>query len=127
MATTTRKASKSPAATKRPVHPAPAGCVGGVCDPERTQGLQAPSPQGTHDLITLRGPGVFRAAQISKQGGNDDLTFVNLDIDGRNVTSLSYAAAGNWALPQQNPYGLVLLQGPGIKTMAIRLFNTSAL
>ena len=122
MATTTRKASKSPADTEEPFHPAPTDCVGGVCDPERTQGLQAPaSPQDApYDLITLRGPGLFLAAQISKQGGKNDLTFVNLDVDGRNVTSLSYAAAANWGLTQQNPYGLVLLQTSGtIKTMAI--------
>jgi hypothetical protein len=70
-------------------------------------------------LVTLRGPGVFLAAQISKQGGNTDLTFVNLDIDGRNVTSLSFAAADNWGLTQHNPYGLVLLRGKLVETFTI--------
>ena len=59
-------------------------------------GLLAPAPQGTHDLVTIEGPGVFLATEISKQGGTNDITFVNLDIDGKNVTNLLYAAAGNW-------------------------------
>jgi hypothetical protein len=94
-------------------------CAAGVCDPERTQGLRAPVAEGTHDLVTLQGPGVFIAAHVSKQGGSDDITFVILDIDGRNVTNSSYAGAANWGLTQHNPYGLVLLQGSSIKTMTI--------
>jgi len=95
------------------------GCAAGVCDPERTQGLKAPAPVGTHDLVTLNGPGVFLGAAISKQGGTNDLTFVILDIDGRNVANLSYAGATNEGLTQQNPYGLVLLHSAAIKTMTL--------
>jgi hypothetical protein len=94
-------------------------CAGAVCDPQRTQGLKAPAGRGTHNLITLRGPGVFLGAQVSKQGGVNDITFVILDIDGRNVTNLSYAAAQNLGLTQQNPYGLVHLMGSSIKTMTV--------
>jgi hypothetical protein len=94
-------------------------CAVGVCDPERTEGLAAPAPTGTYELVTLEGPGLFLGAEVSKQGGDDDLTFVILDIDGRNVTNVSYAAAINWGLTQQNPYGFVVLQTSGIKTMAI--------
>ncbi len=90
----------------------------GVGDPERTQGLKAPAPQGTHVLVTLRGPGVFVAAAVSKQGGATDLTFVNLDIDGRNVTSLSFAAAANLGLTQHNPYGVALVQSV-VKTLTV--------
>jgi hypothetical protein len=94
-------------------------CAGGVCDPRRTQGLKAPAGRGTHTLITLEGPGVFLGAHVSKQGGTNDITFVVLDIDGRNVTNLSYAAAQNLGLTQQNPYGLVHLMSGSIKTMTI--------
>ena len=95
------------------------GCAAGVCDPERTQGLKAPAPVGTYDLVTLTGPGVFLGAAVAKQGGTNDLTFVILDIDGRNVANLSYAAATNEGLAQQNPYGLVLLHSAAIKTMTL--------
>jgi hypothetical protein len=105
--------------TKPPVPATKVVCAAGVCDPERTQGLQAQVAQGTHELVTLKGPGVFVAAEVSKQGGSNDITFVILDIDGRSVTNLSYAAAANLGLTQHNPYGLVLLQGSGIKTMTI--------
>ena len=94
-------------------------CAPGVCDPERTQGLKAPAPNGTHVLVSLNGPGVFLGAEISKQGGTNDLTFVILDIDGRNVTNLSYAAAANEGLTQQNPYGLVLLHTAALKTFTV--------
>jgi hypothetical protein len=94
-------------------------CAAGVCDPQRTQGLIAPAPNGTHVLVTLRGPGVFLGAEVSKQGGTNDLTFVILDIDGRSVTNLSYAAGLNQGLTQQNPYGLVVLQSGVIKTFTV--------
>jgi hypothetical protein len=110
-------------ATKRTVGraaaPVAARCAAGVCDPERTEGLKAPAPNGTYALVNLRGPGVFLGAEVSKQGGTNDITFVILDIDGRNVANLSYAGAINQGLTQQNPYGLVLLQSPSIKTVTI--------
>lgn len=94
-------------------------CLTGVCQPERTQGLRAPAGQGEHLLVSLKGPGVFIAAQVTKQGGESDLTFVDLDLDGKNVTNLSFAAARNWGLTQQNPYGLVLLGSRAIDTLTI--------
>jgi hypothetical protein len=94
-------------------------CATGVCDPRRTQGLKAPAPPGTYGLVSLEGPGVFLGAAVSKQGGTTDLTFVMLDIDGRNVTNLSYAAARNQGLTQHNPYGLVLLQSALVKTLTV--------
>jgi hypothetical protein len=94
-------------------------CAPGVCDPRRTQGLKAPAPQGTHVLVSLEGPGVFLGAAISKQGGTNDLTFVILDIDGRNVTNVSYAGVRNHGLTQHNPYGLVLLQSALVKTLTV--------
>jgi hypothetical protein len=99
--------------------PVRTNCAPGVCDPQRTQGLRAPAPNGTHALVTLTGPGVFLGAEVSKQGGTNDLTFVILDIDGRNVVNLSMAAAINQGLTQQNPYGLVLLQSGALKTMTL--------
>ena len=42
-----------------------------------------------------------------------------LDIDGRNVTNLSFAAALNQGLTQQNPYGLVVLNTAALKTMTV--------
>ena len=98
---------------------APAGCLGGVCDPQRTQGLLSSPKKGDYALVTLKGPGVFLGAEITKQGGTNDLTFVILDIDGRNVTNLSYAAAKNSGLTQQNPYGLVLLSSAALKNLTI--------
>ena len=97
----------------------PHACAAGVCNPERTQGLRAPGSQGNHVLVALKGPGVYLAAEVTKQGGTNDLTFVSLDIDGRNVVNLSYAAVLNQGLTQHNPYGLVLLQSPALKTLTM--------
>jgi hypothetical protein len=118
MAKRKRAAADRPSRQMRPPSEART-CAAGVCDPRRTQGLRAPAPQGTHVLIDLEGPGVFLGAAISKQGGTNDLAFVILDIDGRNVTNLSFAAARNLGLTQHNPYGLVLMQSALVKTLTI--------
>jgi hypothetical protein len=94
-------------------------CARGVCAPERTQGLITEASHGDHVLVDLTGPGLFLGAQVNKQGGTNDITFVVLDIDGRNVTSISYAAARNMGLTQQNPYGLVLLETDALLNMTI--------
>jgi len=70
-------------------------------------------------LVNLEGPGVFLGAAVSKQGGTNNLTFVILDIDGRNVTNLSFAAAGNLGLTEQNPFGIVLRQSALVKTLTV--------
>lgn len=84
-------------------------CTPGVCDPQRTQGLEAPTPQGAYKLVVLDGPGVFLGAEVRKQGGDSDLTFVDLSIDDRNVFNISYSAARNVGLTAINPAGMVLL------------------
>ena len=94
-------------------------CLNGVCDPQRTQGVRAPAPKGSNLLVTLKGPGLFLAAEVVKQGGNSGATFVSLDIDGRNVVSLSFAAAENSGLTQFNPFGLVLLKSAALKNLTI--------
>jgi hypothetical protein len=90
-----------------------------VCDPERTQGLRAPAPKGKHVLVSLKGPGVFVAAQVTKQGGPSGITFVSLDLDGRNVTNLSFAAARNWGLTEHNPYGVATFGANEIHTLTV--------
>ncbi len=94
-------------------------CASGVCDAERTQGLIAPVAKGEHTLVTLDGPGLFVAAQITKQGSSSGLTFVDLSLDGRNITNLSFAAARTWALTQANPLGIVLLSTTTAQTLTI--------
>ena len=91
-------------------------CIGGMCDPQRIQGLKAPVPRGTYNLINLTGPGLFLAGHVTKQGGATGLSFVRLQIDGRSVVDLSFAAAQNWGLTQQNAYGLVVLGSGGLQT-----------
>jgi hypothetical protein len=105
--------------TKAVVPPGRSVCIGGVCDPQRTQGLKAPAPKGSYTLVSLAGPGLFLSANVTKQGGATDLTFVSLDIDGRNVVNLSYAALRNVGLTQANPYGIQFLSGAGVESFAI--------
>src|SRR5499425_2899610 len=110
------RARRQPSAARQLPDPR---CALGVCRPRRTQGLRAPAPQGTHVLVDLQGPGVFLGAAVSKQGGTNNLTFVILDIDGANVTNMSYAAARNLGLLQQNPFGIVLRQSALVKTLTV--------
>lgn len=95
-------------------------CLTGVCEPQRTQGLEASPANGkTYELVKLKGPGLFLGAEMVKQGGNSGLTFVILEIDGRNVVNASYAAVKNWGLTQQNPFGLVLLDAGSIENVTM--------
>jgi len=70
-------------------------------------------------LVNLKGPGLFIAAEVVKQGGSSDLTFVIMDIDGRNVTNISYIAAKNSGLTVQNPYGIVYLPAERLDNLTI--------
>ena len=94
-------------------------CAIGIFNPERTQGLVVSPAAGPHVLITLKGPGIFVAAEVSKQGGASGLSVVGLDIDGRNVVSTSYAAVENLGMTQQNPFGIVLCKSAALKNMTI--------
>lgn len=75
---------------------------------QRTQGLVAPAGQGEHVLVKLKGPGVFVCAEVVRQNNPAGISFVNLELDGKNVVSVSFEAARNWGLTVQNPFGLVL-------------------
>jgi hypothetical protein len=90
-----------------------------IAGAQRTQGLVAPAVMGEHVLVKLRGPGVFVCAEVSRQGDPAGVSFVSLDLDSRNIVSVSFEAVGNWGLTQDNPYGLVRLKGSGIDTLAI--------
>lgn len=85
-------------------------CMGGVCAPRRKQGLEVKPKKGKYELVKLKGPGLFLGAHLSKQGGTNDISFVDLTIDGQNVFNLSYAAMRNLGFTQQNPYGMVLVK-----------------
>jgi len=79
--------------------------IGAVTNPKRTQGLITNVASGSsHTLVHLKGPGLFLSAAISKQGGNNDLSFVILDIDGQNVVNISIAALINQGLVSDNSY-----------------------
>ena len=92
-------------------------CIGGMCDPQRIQGLKAPAPKGTYNLINLTGPGLFLAGHVTKQGGATGLTFVRLQIDGRSVVVFFLCGGSQWGLTQQNPYGLVVLEAVGCRLL----------
>jgi hypothetical protein len=100
--------------------PVISNCLKGVCNPQWTEGLKAPAPKGEYELIKIKGPGTFISGEIVKQGGNNDITFISLEIDGKVVISTSIAGLKNWGLTNQNSYGLVLLTSAiGIKTVTI--------
>lgn len=81
--------------------------INAVANPARHQGLLSnPASNSTKDLVELKGPGLFLSAEITKQGGNSDLTFIILDIDGQNVINVSIAALFNQGLTTHNSYGI---------------------
>jgi hypothetical protein len=83
-----------------------------ILRPRRIQGLAVgPGTGKTIDLITAPGPGVFVAAHVTKQGGTNNITQVALYIDGSNVVAITFAAADNIGLDEQNNSGIKLVNG----------------
>jgi hypothetical protein len=78
--------------------------------------LKTQVPKGKHTLIDLKGPGLFLAGHVTKQGGATGLTFVELTIDGRNVVAHGFSALQNIGLTEQSPFGLVLLGSGGLQS-----------
>ena len=102
------------------VGPVPSLAVGNVG--AYSSGVSDPMPGELYTLIGINGPGKFVSAYVTKQGGATDVTFVELYLDGRLLTSVSMAALRNWNLTQSNPSGLMLLPGAtvdSVDTMAI--------
>ncbi len=63
--------------------------------------------------------GSFISARISKLGGDDDNTWVILDVDGKIIVKTSYKKAKMLGLTN-NPYGIVFHDGiEGVKTLTI--------
>jgi hypothetical protein len=83
-----------------------------IIQAKRVQGLKTSLPTNKKfDLIAQKGPGVFVAAHVTKQGGSNDLSQVALYIDGSNVVAITYVAAGNIGLDGQNNSGIKLVKG----------------
>jgi len=85
------------------------------------EGLIAAPPTDTdHVLVELDGPGCFLSARVIKQGGDSNLTFVTLEVDGQPVMSRSVAALLNWGLVTNSPAGIAVLPGtPSIHTVTV--------
>jgi len=90
-----------------------------IASAQRTQGMMTPAPVGEHVLVKIAGPGVFVCAEVTRQNDPPGVSFVSLDLDGRNVVSISFEAARNWGLTQSNPTGVVLLENKPISTLTI--------
>jgi hypothetical protein len=85
--------------------------IGAVENPVRNQGLTVnPANNSTKELVKLKGPGLFLSAELTKQGGNSDLTFVIIDIDGKNLVNISMAALFNQGLTTANSYGISIFR-----------------
>lgn len=85
--------------------------IGAVENPVRNQGLTTnPANNSTKELVKLAGPGLFLSAEVTKQGGNSDLTFVIIDIDGKNLVNISMAALFNQGLTSDNSYGISIFR-----------------
>ncbi len=99
----------------------PSTLIGAVAQPKRSQGLITNVASGsTHNLVHLKGPGLFLSAAVSKQGGNNDLSFVILEIDGQNVVNISIAALINQGLVSDNSYGVMTFKSAaGLDTVTI--------
>ena len=87
---------------------------------QKSEGLITnPNIGSNHDLVSINGSGTFVAARMTKQGGTNNITSVELIIDGKTIVGRTYAALDNWGMTQNNPFGVVLLHGNGIDAVTI--------
>ena len=87
---------------------------------QQAEGLIVDPLNGSvHDLVSITGSGTFVAARMTKQGGTNDITTVQLIIDGKTIVGRTYAALNNWGMTQNNPFGVVLLHGNGVDAVTI--------
>ena len=94
-------------------------CAGGVCAPYSREGTRPNPANGSDlDLVRQEGPGVFLGDRVTKQGGDSDITYVNLDIDGQSILSMSFSGAATFGLTQHNPFGVTLLRSNSGQTLA---------
>lgn len=94
-------------------------CAGGVCAPYSREGVKSNPTSGTSlDLVRQEGPGVFLGGRVTKQGGDSDITYVTLDIDGQPIVSMSFSGAATFGLTQHNPFGVTLLRSNSGQTLA---------
>ena len=97
-----------------------ANTPGFVFNGQLTQGQSLNPPAGfTVDLVTLPGPGVFVSALVVKRGGDLDTTSVELEIDGKMVTSRTILTLRNWGLTEMNAFGIVLLSSTSHDNVSI--------
>ena len=111
-----KRSTKSAPATRSVI--STSRCSGGVCKPERTQGLKAPAPTGTHNLVSLRGPGVFLAAEVSKQGVRTTSPSSRSTSTDATSRASRFAALANQGLTQHNPFGLAVFHS-ALKTVTV--------
>ena len=96
-------------------------CCCGVTNPQRTQGLKTNPEKGSKfDIVKLKGPGCFVSGYITKQGGTNGVTGINLKIDGKSVVAHTFIAAENIGLLPGNSYGVVHTTGnPALDALTI--------
>jgi hypothetical protein len=78
-----------------------------------------PAVGSEHGLVSLEGPGCFLSARVVKQGGDSDITFVKLALDGRTVVNRSVAALRNWGTTEDNSYGVMVFTNGSTNTVTI--------
>jgi hypothetical protein len=75
---------------------------------------------GTKETMNVLGGGWFRAAEIVKEGGSSDETYVTLELDGQGMITTSFASLKNPWMQLNTPYIVANVRSEGnTRTMTI--------
>jgi len=75
---------------------------------------------GTKETMNVLGGGWFRAAEIVKEGGSSDETYVTLELDGQGMITTSFAVLKNPWMQLNTPYIVANVRSEGnTRTMTI--------
>jgi len=79
-----------------------------------------PTAAGKDAAIQVLGAGWFHAAEVVKEGGSTDNTYVTLELDGQQIVSTSFANLKNQWMQLSTPYIVLNVKTDGNKnTMTI--------
>jgi hypothetical protein len=94
-----------------------------ISKPRKISGNKPLPAQNTSiELLNADGSGVFVSMIITKVGGSNDFSRINMTIDGRSVVATTFIGAMNAGLANSNNSGTVLTNSNVAKSITVQ-FN----
>ncbi|HEX2135399.1 MAG TPA: hypothetical protein VHG30_05750, partial [Microvirga sp.] len=85
----------------------------------RTQGILPNPSAGLQEVVAVEGPGCFISANLVRQGDDQGVTVVQLEIDGQFVVNRSIEALINAGATSINTFGVMVQRSGALNSVTI--------